>query len=426
MSFKTLRERPVWSWCLYDWANSAFATTVMAGFFPIFLKQYWSAGTDPTESTFQLGMANAVAGLIVAAMAPVLGAIADRGGRRKKFLMLFTVLGVLMTAGLALVGKGDWPMAIALFTMGTVGFTAGVVFYDALIMDVTDRRRWDFVSGAGYAYGYLGGGILFAVNVWMTLQPQVFGLADAAEAVKVSFVMVAIWWAIFAIPLFLFVEERPAPRPMGLLQATREGWAQFLQTFRHVRELRVVFLFLLAYWFYIDGVNTVIKMAVDYGLSLGFESSDLIVALLLVQFVGFPAALAFGYLGEKWGSKKGIYLGIGVYTAVTVWAFYLDTVIEFYMMAVAIGLVQGGVQSLSRSYYARLIPADKSAEFFGFYGMLGKFATIIGPFLMGWVGVLTGSPRYAILSIAVLFVIGVVLLMKVDESEAPAYTAADR
>jgi UMF1 family MFS transporter len=419
MSFKSLRERPIWSWCLYDWANSAFATTVMAGFFPIFLKQYWSTGTDPTESTFQLGMANALAGLIVAALAPVLGAIADRGGVRRKFLLVFTVIGVLMTAALALVGKGDWPLAIALFTVGVVGFTAGIVFYDALIIDVASKPQWDFVSGAGYAFGYLGGGLLFAVNVWMTLQPEVFGLADAAEAVKVSFVSVAIWWAIFSIPLFLFVKERPAPSPVGILQATREGWLQFIETFRHIRQLKVVFLFLLAYWFYIDGVNTVIKMAVDYGMSLDFKTSDLITALLMVQFIGFPAALAFGWFGQRYGTKLGIYIAIIVYTGVTVWAYYLETVTEFYMMAIAIGLVQGGVQSLSRSYYARLIPPDKSAEFFGFYGMLGKFATIIGPFMMGWVAVLTGSTRFAILSIAVLFIIGLVLLMKVDEREAP-------
>lgn len=408
-------NRSTWSWVLYDWANSAFATTVMAGFFPIFLKQYWSAGADPTESTFQLGIGNAIAGIIVAALAPVLGAIADRGGVRKKFLLLFTVLGILSTAGLYFVAKGDWPMAIALYVLGTVGFTAGVVFYDALIVDVAEPRHFDFVSGFGYAFGYLGGGVLFAVNVWMTLQPAAFGLADAAEAVRLSFVTVALWWAVFCIPLFLFVRERKPLDAPPLAGAIVAGWRQFIDTFREIRRLRPIFLFLLAYWFYIDGVNTVIKMAVDYGLSLGFETSSLITALLLVQFIGFPAAIAFGWLGEKWGTKRGIYLAIAVYTGVTAWAYFLDNETEFFAMAIAIGLVQGGIQSLSRSYYARMIPADKSAEFFGFYGMIGKFATIIGPVLMGWVGVATGSPRLAILSIAVLFVIGWVLLAAVDE-----------
>lgn len=408
-------NRSAWAWTFYDWANSAFATTVMAGFFPIFLKQYWSAGSDVTTSTFQLGVGNAIAGIIVAAMAPVLGAIADRGGVRKKFLMLFTILGIFMTAGLYFVEKGDWQLAVTLYVLGTVGFTAGVVFYDALLVDVATPDHFDFVSGFGYAFGYLGGGLLFAINVLMTLQPEMFGLADAAEAVRISFVMVAVWWAVFCIPLFLFVEERKPVNAPALGGAISQGWKQFIDTFREIQRLRPIFLFLLAYWFYIDGVNTVIKMAVDYGLSLGFETSSLITALLLVQFIGFPAAIAFGWLGEKWGTKLGIYIAIVVYTGVTAWAYFLENVTEFYIMAIAIGLVQGGIQSLSRSYYARMIPSDKSAEFFGFYGMIGKFATIIGPLLMGWVGVATGSPRLAILSVAILFVIGFVLLMKVEE-----------
>lgn len=410
-------NRSTGSWILYDWANSAFATTVMAGFFPIFLKQYWSAGGDPTETTFQLGVGNAIAGILVAAMAPVLGAIADRGGVRRKFLMLFTVIGVLTTAGLYFVQKGDWQLAILLYVLGTIGFTAGTVFYDSLIVDVAEPARFDVVSGLGYAVGYLGGGVLFAVNVLMTLQPALFGLADAAEAVRISFLTVAIWWTVFSVPLFLFVKERKPANAPPIAGAVREGIRQFVETFAEIRRLRPIFLFLLAYWFYIDGVNTVIKMAVDYGLSLGFDSSSLIVALLLVQFVGFPAAIAFGKLGEKWGTKRGIYLAIAVYTAVTAWAYFLDTEAEFFAMAIAIGLVQGGIQSLSRSYYARLIPADKSAEFFGFYGMIGKFATIVGPLLMGWVAVLTGSPRLAILSVAILFVIGFGLLVKVGGSE---------
>lgn len=407
-------NRSVWAWTFYDWANSAFATTVMAGFFPIFLKQYWSAGSDATTSTFQLGVGNAIAGVIVAALAPVLGAIADRGGVRRKFLMLFTVLGILSTAGLYFVQKGDWESAVLLYVLGTIGFTAGVVFYDSLIVDVTEPANFDFVSGMGYAIGYLGGGALFAVNVAMTLKPEFFGLADKAEAVRVSFLSVAAWWALFSIPLFLFVHERKPENAPPLRGAIVQGWKQFLETFAHIRRLRNVFLFLLAYWFYIDGVNTVIKMAVDYGLALGFETSSLITALLLVQFIGFPAAIAFGWLGEKWGTKRGIYLALIVYTGVTAFAYFMDNVAEFFMMAVAIGLVQGGVQSLSRSYYARMIPPDKSAEFFGFYGMIGKFATILGPLLMGWVGVATGSPRLAILSVAILFVIGYVLLLRVE------------
>jgi UMF1 family MFS transporter len=418
-----IQSRAVWSWALYDWANSAFATTVMAGFFPTFLKEYWSAGDPAAESTWHLGAGNAVAGLIIALLAPVLGAIADQGGVKRRFLLLFTVLGIAMTGALYFVERGDWPLAVALYVAASVGFGGSNVFYDALIVDVSGARHMDRVSALGYGLGYLGGGVLFAVNVAMTLKPQWFGLADAAEAVRLSFVSVAIWWAVFAVPVFLFVRERtPRRPPLGV--AVRAGLAQLAATVHHLRSLRTVFLFLAAYWFYIDGVNTVIKMAVDYGLSLGFPSSDVIAALLLVQFIGFPAAIAFGRIGERLGTKTGLYIGIAVYTLVTVWAYALETVPQFYAMAVAIALVQGGIQSLSRSFYARIIPADKTAEFFGFYGLLGKFATILGPLLMGWVALVTGSPRLAILAVAVLFVIGAVLLASVDESRARREAAA--
>ena len=420
MELKKL-DRGKWSWAFYDWANSAFATTVMAGFFPIFLKQYWSSGSDPNESTFQLGLANAIAGLVIAIIAPALGAIADRGGAKKKFLLFFTIMGIVMTGALYFVQQGNWLVAIIVFVVATVGFSGGNVFYDSLIIDVATDEESDFVSAFGYSLGYLGGGLLFAVNVGMTLKPELFGLADMAEAVRWSFISVSVWWTVFCVPVFLFVREPGEQQDHGgFINVIQAGFRQFRNTFSEIRALRTVFLFLVAYWFYIDGVNTVIKMAVDYGLSLGFPTSSLITALLLVQFIGFPAAIAFGYLGEKFGTKFGLYVGIMVYTGVTFWAYYMDTVSEFYAMAVAIGLVQGGVQSLSRSFYSRIIPSDKSAEFFGFYGMFGKFAAILGPFMMGWVAVSSGSPRLAIVSIAILFVIGAAVLFFVNESEGRA------
>ncbi|MEE8119168.1 MAG: MFS transporter [Gammaproteobacteria bacterium] len=420
MELKKL-DRGKWSWAFYDWANSAFATTVMAGFFPIFLKQYWSSGSDPNESTFQLGLANAIAGLVIAIIAPALGAIADRGGAKKKFLLFFTIMGIVMTGALYFVQQGNWLVAIIVFVVATVGFTGGNVFYDSLIIDVATDEESDFVSAFGYSLGYLGGGLVFAVNVGMTLKPELFGLADMAEAVRWSFISVSVWWTVFCVPVFLFVREPGEQQDHGgFINVIQAGFRQFRNTFSEIRALRTVFLFLLAYWFYIDGVNTVIKMAVDYGLSLGFPTSSLITALLLVQFIGFPAAIAFGYLGEKFGTKFGLYVGIMVYTGVTFWAYYMDTVSEFYAMAVAIGLVQGGVQSLSRSFYSRIIPSDKSAEFFGFYGMFGKFAAILGPFMMGWIAVSSGSPRLAIVSIAILFVIGAAVLFFVNESEGRA------
>ncbi len=414
----TFLKRPVLSWALYDWGNSAFATTVMAGFFPVFFKQYWSAGADVTVSTFRLGMINGIASLAIALMAPLLGAMADRGGTRVKLLAMFTVLGVAMCAGLYWVERGDWLMAAVFYAMASVGFWGGVTFNDSLLLDVADRASLDRVSAYGYALGYLGGGVLFLVNVVMTLKPQLFGLADAAAAVRLSFLMVAVWWAVFTVPLLLFVREKQPATPLGPGAAFGAGWRELGLTLRSLRSYRPVMLFLLAYWLYIDGVGTVIKMAVDYGLSLGFPTASLITALLVTQFVAFPSALAFGWLGERLGARTGILIAIGVYFAITFWAYFLDTVEEFYAMAVVIGLVQGGVQSLSRSFYGRLVPAEKAGEFFGFFNMMGKFAAILGPLLMGWVALTTQSSRLAIMSIAVLFAAGGVLLCFVKEERA--------
>ncbi len=412
-------RRQIISWSMYDWANSAYATTVMAGFFPIFFKQYWSAGADVTDSTFHLGVANSLASVLIAALAPLLGAVADRAGARKKFLLTFGLLGVVMTGSLYFVQRGDWVAATTLYVLASVGFLGGNIFYDALLVNVAHPNQRDRVSSLGYALGYLGGGLLFAVNVWMTLQPQTFGLADAGEAVRLSFVCVALWWAVFALPLLIFVKEAGADDAHLSLAAISQGLRQFMQTFREIRQLRMVWVFLIGYWLYIDGVDTIVVMAVDYGMSLGFDSNSLIIALLITQFVGFPAALVFGRLGERIGSKRSIFIAIAVYVGVTAWAYQISNITEFYAIAVTIGLVQGGIQALSRSLYSRLIPQDKSAEFFGFYNMLGKFATVLGPLLMGWVGVISGSPRVAILSLMVLFVAGAAVLWRVDEGSRP-------
>jgi len=412
-----IATKKVISWSLYDWANSAFATSVMAGFFPVFFKQYWSAGVEATTSTFRLGLANSMASLVVAALAPVLGAIADRGGAKMKFLLFFAAMGIIMTGGMFFVAKGAWQVAVLLYILGIIGFSGGNVFYDALIVEVSPPGKTDVVSSLGFALGYLGGGLLFAINILMTLKPVFFGLTDASEAVRVSFLSVSIWWAVFSIPVMIFVKEPRITHRVGGWAMVGAGFRQLKKTFGEIRKLRVVFLFLIGYWLYIDGVDTVIRMAVDYGMSLGFEASSLITALLIVQFVGFPAAIAFGILGEKLGTKNAILLGIAVYIGVTVWAMLIEKTAEFYALAVSVGLVQGGVQSLSRSFYSRIIPANKAAEFFGFYNMLGKFAAVIGPLLIGWVGVLTGNPRIAIFSIVILFISGAIILYMVDEKE---------
>lgn len=412
MSTPAPARRQVVSWALYDWANSAFATVVMAAFFPVFFKQYWSAGVPVTESTFRLGIANSSASLAIVLLAPILGAIADRASARKRFLLFFTVLGVAASAGLYLVERGEWQLAMVLYAAGAIGFAGANVFYDALLPALVPERRLDWASSLGYGLGYLGGGLLFGLCVWLTVQPQRFGLEDSAQAVRVSFLMVAGWWLVFTLPLALWVREPPRVGKQG--GSIRAGIGQLIETFRHIRQLRVVALFLLAYWLYIDGVDTVVRMAIDYGMSLGFGVSDLMLALLLTQFVGFPAALLFGYIGQRIGAKRGIMICIGVYVLVISWAHGMEQVREFYWLAAIVGLVQGGIQALSRSLYARIIPRDKSAEFFGFYNMLGKFAAVLGPVLMGVVAVGSGDSRLALLSTIVLFAAGALLLWRVD------------
>jgi UMF1 family MFS transporter len=373
---------------MYDWANSAFATTVMAGFFPIFFKQFWSYGADVNLSTARLGLGNALAGLVVALAAPVLGAIADRGRARKRFLVRFAALGVFGTALLFFIGQGQWIGAILIYTAAIIGFSGANVFYDALLPHVARPEQYDRVSALGFAAGYLGGGLLFLLNVVMTLRPALFGLADSAAAVRWSFLTVAVWWGGFGLIALRGFSETPAPRigHQSWRASVQLGFGQLAATFRQARHYRPVFLFLLAYWIYIDGVDTIIRMAVDYGLSLGFATTDLITALLMVQFIGFPAALLFGRLGQSWGVPRSLYLALGVYAAATIWGAFMQQRWEFFGLAAAVGLVQGGVQALSRSYFASLVPRGRSAEFFGLYNMMGKFAAIIGPAMMGAVG----------------------------------------
>lgn len=411
-------RKAVISWALYDWANSAFYLTVVSAFFPVFLKSYWSAGNDPAVSTLQLGVANSAASVVVAVLAPVLGAIADRASAKKRYLLAFTILGIVMTGALPLVARGEWPMAIAPFVLANIGFFLANSFYDALIVEVARGEHLHRVSALGFALGYLGGGLLFAVNVAMTLWPQSFGLADAAQAVRMSFVMVAAWWALFSLPLLLFVDETPGPARAAREGAVAAGLRELAHTLAQLRRLQPVWLFLLAYWCYIDGVHTIARMAVDYGMALGFEPGSLVAALLITQFVGFPAAIAFGRAGERLGARPAILAAIGVYAGATVWSFYMSQVWEFYVLAGVVGLVQGGVQSLSRSLYARLIPAEKAGEFFGFYNMLGRFAAVLGPVLVGIAGMVSGSPRLGILAVLLLFVVGAALLCLVPEEMA--------
>lgn len=422
-------KKAKYGWAMYDWANSAFATTVMAGFFPVFFKAFWSAGVDVNMSTARLGLANALAGLLVALSAPVLGAMADQGSARKKFLAAFTYLGVLATLSLAVIAKGRWEMAVALYVVGSVGFSGGNVFYDALLPQVAEKGDMGRVSSLGYALGYLGGGLLFLLNVLMTQHPAWFCLPDASTAVRLSFATVALWWGGFALITLHWVPEPRRGNRLPLGAWLTGGFGQLAATFRKVHTLKPLWFFLLAYWFYIDGVNTIIRMAVDYGLSLGFGVSDLITALLIVQFVSFPAALAFGRIAGHWGERRAIFLAIGLYTLITLWGVFMKQQVDFFILAVMVALAQGGIQALSRSYYGRLIPKGSPAQFFGFYDMMGKFAAIIGPALVGGIGLLARhllmpeapgpaqieavsrlASRCGIGSILLLFLLGAVLL----------------
>ena len=416
-------KRAVWSWAFYDWANSAYSTTVMAGFFPLFFKEYWADPHNPSQSTFYLGMANSIASLVVAVLAPLLGSIADQGSAKKKFLTFFAFLGVIMTGGLWMVAQGNWQMAVLFYVIATIGFASGNVFYDALLPGLASEERVDVVSSLGFGLGYLGGGLLFLVNVFMYLKPEIFGIPDGATAIKLSFLSVAVWWAVFTIPLILFVPEPKNYDTVDFKNSVRMGWIQLVQTFKEIRNMKVVGTFLLAYWFYIDGVDTIIRMAVDYGMSLNFPGESLIIALLIVQFVAFPAALIYGWLASKIGTKTAIMVGIIAYSFITLLGYFMTEAWHFYVLAILIGLFMGGIQALSRSLYTRIIPPAKSAEFFGFYNMLGKFAAIIGPALMGTIALATGSARLGILSILLLFILGAFFLNKVDIEEGKRLAA---
>ncbi len=414
-------RRAIWSWAFIDWANSAFAIVMLTALFPIFFKKYFCEGMPPEQSTFYWGLANTLSSAVIAVLAPILGSIADQGNAKKKFLFGFTLLGCIATAAIPLLAKGDYVLAATLYAIGAFGFSGNNMFSDALLTDVAEPKNYDRVSALGYALGYIGSGCLFVFCAAMISSPEKFGLADAIAATNTSFLLTAAWWLLFTIPCLLWVHETPGTPASGGSggSALTRGFRQFAATFREIRRQRHILLFLGAYILYIDGVNTVIKMATDFGLSIGLDQAGLIKALLVTQFVAFPAAIVFGRIGEKFGAKRGIMIGIVVYACVCTFATRMNSQREFFIMAVVIGLVQGGVQSLSRSFFAALIPAEKGGQYFGFYNMLGKFAAVIGPTLMGVSALLVGN-RASILSLLLLFAGGGWLLAKVRPPEPSA------
>ncbi|MEL7024460.1 MAG: MFS transporter [Pseudomonadota bacterium] len=420
MSVNDLKNKSVLGWALYDWANSAFTLCVVTTFFPIFFRRYHSQGLESAEITSNLSFGVATASLGVALLAPVLGAIADTGGTRKRFLLSFTMLSVASTLGLFFVEQGQWAVALGLYGIALFGYYAANTFYDSLIVIVTTPDKYEKVSALGFGVGYLGSALLLVFNLQMVSNPEAFGFADASVATRWAFIVVAAWWGLFTIPLLVFVKEPKTDSP-GFGVAVRQGYRSLIKTFGELRLYRNVALFLVAYWLYIDGVHTLIVLATDFGARLKFDDSDLILAILITNFVGAPATIAFGYLGNRIGPKHAIILGVSVYILIASWGLILREVWQFYAMAITIGLVQGGVQSMSRALYARLIPEDKASEFFGFYSMLGKFAAILGPLLIGVFAMFSDDPRVSVIALLPLFIGGLLLLTRV---QVPARTPA--
>ena len=409
------RRKIIVSWCLYDWANSAFATTIMAAVLPIFYSSVAAAELSKTTASSYWGYTNTIAMLIVAFTAPILGALADHSGMKKKFLAAFAALGILSTAGLVGVGRGDWLLASSLYILGMVGFSGGNNFYDSLLPHVAGDQEIDRISSWGYAMGYLGGGILLVFNLAMILKPQFFGLPNAEWGTRYSFLTVSIWWALFTIPLLKNVSEPPVVRIAGeSANPLRASLQRLSLTFRNIRRHREAFKFLMAFWLYNDGIGTIISMAVIFGAEIHIAQEHLIGSILAVQVVGVPCSILFGRIAGKIGAKNAIFAGLIIYTGISIGGYFLQTALHFWILAIFVGFVQGGTQALSRSLFGTLIPKSRSAEFYSFYDVSSKFAGIIGPAVFGIVGQMTGSSRLSILSLVVFFVVGGLLLITVD------------
>jgi len=401
--------KKVVTWALYDWANSAFALSVLAVLFPLILGNYWGADDGGSASTIRLGWITFSASLVVFVSAPILGTIADTGGYRKRFLVIFAITGALATTGLGFVGQGQWQIALGLYLIASVGFYSSTVFYDSLLIDVTEPRNYSFVSTLGFSVGYLGGAALLALHLWMLKAPQSFGLDSTTEAFSYALFSVGIWWLLFLLPLLFFVPERHSSTEVTS-HPIRAAYEELKSTVQKISQYRNIMIFLSAYWLYVGGVFTVIFMAVNYGQRLGFEDSDLVMALLIANFVGFPATLIYGFLAHRFGAKKGLYVALLAYVGACLWGIQMTEVREFYIMSVIIGMVQGGVQGLSRSVYATLIPAEQPGEFFGFYSMTTKFAHVLGPAMVAIAAMLSDDPKWVLLALMPMFLAGAFLL----------------
>ena len=410
----TFREK--FSWSLYDWANSVFATTVLAGFFPLFFKSFWAGDLDDATSTALLGTVSSVAGLIIVLIAPILGAMADLSRNKKLFLLIFALLGIISTSILFFISYGFWEWSLIIFGLSIIGFSGANIFYDSLLIDVSSDEDRNYVSSMGYAFGYLGGGILFLINVLMYLYPSYFNLNSQTEGILYSFLSVALWWFVFSMPLFLFVKQKKINDIADFKNPFKQSFIRVLNTFREIKKYKAVLIFLIAYWFYIDAIDTIVRMAVAYGTDLGFDSSKLIIALIFTQFIGFPATFAYGYLAEKFGLFNMLVVGILIYILICIYSLFITSATDFFILAGLVGLVQGGVQSVSRTIFSRLIPQDKATEFFGFYNLIGKSAVVVGPALVGWMAYIFDNPKAGIISLLLLFIPGIIILFYVPKT----------
>ncbi len=415
------------AWAMYDWANSAMVTTIISAVFPIYFSKVAGAGLPPALATQRFAIATTVSLVFVAVASPLLGALADTAGIRKKLLGCFMAVGILSTGAMFFIHEGDWRLASALFVLANIGVAGSFVFYDALLPHVARPDEIDRVSTTGYALGYLGGGLLLALNLAWIQKPAWFGLpsgpglteAQTTLPARLAFLSVAVWWLVFAIPLFRRVAE-PPPVPgapalgRSLLRMT---FVNLAGTFRDLRRLRPALLMLVAFLIYNDGIGTIIRMATSYGTELGIDQGSLIGALLLVQFVGIPFAIAFGALASRIGAKRAIFVSLVVYVGISVLGYQMDSAGEFYALAILVGMVQGGSQALSRSLFASMIPRERSAEFFGLFSVFEKFAGILGPAIFAATIATTGSSRNAILSVILFFVVGGALLAMVNVDE---------
>ena len=418
MNIKALNRKTI-AWAFYDWANSAFALSVLAVLFPLVLGNYWSVGDNGATVTARLGWITFAASVVVCITAPLFGTVADAGGYRKRFLFVLALIGAVMTAALGFVGEGQWEIALLVYLVAQVGYYSSTVFYDSLLIDVTEPRNYSFVSTLGFSLGYLGGALLLALHLWMVKSPATFGLDGVPDAFGLAFVSVGAWWLIFLVPLLYLVPEKHSAIEVRT-GAIRAAYAELRATIREVGKYRNVVIFLSAYWLYIGGVFTVIFMAVNYGQRLGFADQDLVFALLITNFAGFPATLLYGFSAHRFGPKKGIYFALFVYIVACAWALQMTEIREFYVLAIIIGCVQGGVQGLSRSLYATLIPPDQPGEFFGFYNMTTKFAHILGPAMVAIAAMLTDEPKWILLVLMPLFFCGAFLLTLVREQPVSA------